>query len=226
MKTRDYNKFKFSKNNREIKHSSVEKLKASMKEHGFISGRPVLVTSDNIVIDGQHRLIAAKELNIEMHYDVIDGDYMKKMIELNSTQTNWTLTDYIKSYASLNIECYRKLLRFQEKYKLGMSVSIALCINNKIKTSDIRLGKQFVMNEYAEDIAEFVLNCTAVPYNKDYKFIQAINNVYKKLNRSQLTKLKTNLISVPQLSKSADYVIAFENILNKGKHGQNRIKLS
>lgn len=226
MKTRDYNKFKFSKNNREIKHSSVEKLKASMKEHGFISGRPVLVTSDNIVIDGQHRLIAAKELNIEMHYEVIDGDYMKKMIELNSTQTNWTLTDYIKSYASLNIECYRKLLRFQEKYKLGMSVSIALCINNKIKTSDIRLGKQFVINEYAEDIAEFVLNCTAVPYNKDYKFIQAINNVYKKLNRAQLTKLKTNLISVPQLSKSADYVIAFENILNKGKHGQNRVKLS
>ena len=116
MKTRDYNKFKFSKNNREIKHSSVEKLKASMKEHGFISGRPVFVTSDNIVIDGQHRLIAAKDLNIEMHYEVIDGDYMKKMIELNSTQTNWTLTDYIKSYASLNIECYRKLLRFQEKY--------------------------------------------------------------------------------------------------------------
>lgn len=226
MKTRDYNKFKFSKNNREIKHSSVEKLKASMKEHGFISGRPVLVTSDNIVIDGQHRLIAAKELDIEMHYEVIDGDYMKKMIELNSTQTNWTLTDYIKSYASLNIECYRKLLRFQEKYKLGMSVSIALCINNKIKTSDIRLGKQFVINEYAEDIAEFVLNCTAVPYNKDYKFIQAINNVYKKLNRAQLSKLKANLISVPQLSKSADYVVAFENILNKGKHGQNRIKLS
>jgi hypothetical protein len=226
MVTKDYGKFKFSENNREIKHGSVEKLKSSMKEHGFIAGRPVLITKDGVVVDGQHRLLAAKELDIDVHYDIIDGDYMKKMIELNSTQTNWTLTDYIKSYASLHVDCYRKLLKFQEKYKLGMSVTIALCIDNKIKTSDIRLGKLFVMNPYAEDIADFVLNCTHIPYNKDYKFIQAINNVYKKLNRAQLGKLKTNLISVPQLSKSADYVIAFENILNKGKHGQNRVKLS
>jgi hypothetical protein len=226
MVTKDYSKFTFSENNREIKQSSVEKLKASMKEHGFIAGRPVLITKDGVIVDGQHRFIAAKELGIEIHYEIIDGDYMKKMIELNSTQTNWTLTDYIKSYASLHVDCYRKLLKFQEKYNLGMSTTIALCIDNKIKTSDIRLGKLFVMNPYAEDIAEYVLNCTSIPYNKDYKFIQAVNNVYKKLNRSELAKLKTNLISVPQLSKSADYVIAFENILNKGKHGQNRVKLT
>ena len=226
MVTRQYEKFRFSENNREIKKASVEKIKHSMKEFGFIPGRPILVTKDGVVVDGQHRLLAAKELGIEIQYETIDGDYMKKMIELNSTQTNWTLNDYVKSYASLNIDCYRKLLKFQEKYNLGMSVTIALCIDNKIKTSDIRIGKMFVMSPYAEDVADFVLNCSHIPYNKDYKFIQAINNVYKKLNRAQLTKLRTNLISVPQLSKSADYVIAFENILNKGKRGENRVKLS
>jgi hypothetical protein len=46
--------FKFSDNNRGIKPVSVAKLKASMQEYGFITGRPVLCTSEGVIIDGQH----------------------------------------------------------------------------------------------------------------------------------------------------------------------------
>jgi hypothetical protein len=219
--------FIFSDYNREIKQKSVEKIKKSMETYGFIEGRPVLCNVDGVVIDGQHRLFAAKQLGIEVHYEIIKGDITKKMIELNSTQTNWALIDYINSYANQNVDCYRKLLKFQDKYKLGMSNSIVVFIQgSKCISGDIREGKIFNINPNAEQIADFVLNCTFVPYYKEHKFVQAICNVYKKLTKAQLQKIKTNLIAVPQFSKSSDYIIAFENILNKGKRGENRVKLS
>ena len=226
MKTKNYSMFSYSANNREVKASHVEKIKQSMQLYGFVEGKPILCTKSGIIIDGQHRYEAAKILGIEIVYEYIYGDVDKQMVELNSTQNNWTLSDYINSYANQNIDCYRKLLKFQDKYKLGMSNSISVfMIKSNSVSSQIRSGKVFNINPYAEQIAEYVSNCAHVPYHKEHKFIQAINVVYKKLNRAQLQKIKDNLMSIPQFSKSSDYIIAFENILNKGKRGENRVKL-
>lgn len=227
MITKDYSFFKYSSNNRGIKPVNVAKIKKSMEKYGFIAGRPVLCTPDGVVVDGQHRLEAAKELNIPVLYEIVTTDFVKTMIELNSTQTNWVLLDYINSYADQGVDCYRKLLKFQEKYKLGMSNCILIYMNKSInKSADIRAGKVFVINPDAEAIADFILNCDFVPYYKEHKFIQAINTVYKRLNKEQLNKIKTNLIAIPQFAKATEYIMAFENILNKGKIPANRIKLS
>lgn len=94
------------------------------------------------------------------------------------------------------------------------------------RSSDIREGKVFTINPNAEAVADFILNCNFVPYYKEHKFIQAVNAVYKRLNKEQLQKIKTNLIAIPQFAKASDYIMAFENILNKGKIPANRIKLS
>ena len=227
MKTKNYSFFSYVKSNREIKPANVAKIKNSMEVYGFMDGRPILCTRAGEVIDGQHRLEAAKELNIEVVYEFVEDGATEKMIVLNATQTNWALNDYINSYANQNIDCYRKLLKFQEKYKFSMSNSISLFIyGTKSVSNDIRAGKIFTINPYAEPVAEFILNCSHVPYYKEHKFINAINTVFKKLTGEQLRKIKTNLISVPQFSKSGDYIIAFENILNKSKREKDRVKLS
>jgi hypothetical protein len=227
MKTRNYAFFSYSENNRSIKPASVAKMKKSLEAYGFISGRPILCTEKGVIIDGQHRFEAAKDLGIEIVYEIIKGDIDQKMIELNSTQTNWALIDYINSYASQNIDCYRKLLKFQEKYKLGISNNMVVFIKgSQSNTANIRKGAIFNINPDADAIAEFALNCSHVPYYKEHKFIQSLNFVWSKVTKTQLQKIKVNLISVPQLSKASDYIIAYENIINKGKQGSNRIKLN
>lgn len=227
MTTKDYSFFKYSSNNRGIKPVNVAKIKKSMEKYGFIAGRPVLCTAEGVIVDGQHRFEAAKELNLPILYEIVTTDFVKTMIELNSTQTNWELLDYINSYADQGIDCYRKLLKFQEKYKLGMSNSIFVYLDKTTnRSSDIREGKVFTINPNAEAVADFILNCNFVPYYKEHKFIQAVNAVYKRLNKEQLQKIKTNLIAIPQFAKASDYIMAFENILNKGKIPANRIKLS
>ena len=226
MKTTNYSKFLFSRENREIRTKTVLAIKDSMTKFGFIPGRPVLITKEWVIIDGQHRFLAAKELGISVEFEIVEGNYIDKMILLNSTQSNWTLEDYVNSYAQQNVDCYRKLLKFKEKYELNLSCSIVLLFGSGVKTADIRKGEVLKQNPNADRMAEYVLNCSTISYNKDQKFVRAIAAVYDKLTRPQLIKLRSRLIVVPALSNTTDFVIAFENIINKGKRGDYKVKLS
>jgi hypothetical protein len=226
MKTKNYSKFVFSKQNREIRPKTVLAIKESMQKFGFIPGRPVLITKEWLIIDGQHRFLAAKDLGIEVEFEILEGNHVEKMIQLNSTQSNWTLEDYVTSYANQNIDCYRKLLKFQEKYDLNLSSAITIFFGAGIKSADIKKGGVLKIRENAEQIAEFILNCNTVSYNKDNKFVRAIVSVHDKLTKSQLNKLKSRLLIVPKLSNSQDFIIAFENIINKGKRGDYKVYLN
>lgn len=226
MKTTNYSKFLFSKENREIKTKTVVAIKESMKKFGFIPGRPVLITKEWTIIDGQHRFLAARDLNIAVEFEVLEGDHIDKMIHLNSTQSNWTLEDYVNSYAQQNIDCYRKLLKFKEKYDLNLSSAITIFFTSGVKSDAIRKGEILKINSDADKIAEFILNCNTVSYNKDNKFVRAIVIVYNKLTKSQLSRLKSRLIIIPKLSNSTDFVTAFENIINKGKRGDYKVYLN
>jgi hypothetical protein len=226
MKTKNYSKFVFSKQNREVKTKTILSIKESMQKFGFIPGRPVLVTKEFVIIDGQHRFLAAKDLGIEIEFEILQGDYVEKMIKLNSTQSNWSLEDYVNSYASQNVDCYRKLLKFQEKYDLNLSAAITLFFGSGVKSAHVKRGDILKIRGNAEQVAEFVLNCNTVSYNKDNKFVRAICSVYDKLTKSQLNKLKSRLIIIPKLSNTNDFIIAFENIINKGKRGDYRVDFS
>lgn len=226
MKTKNYSKFVFSKQNREIRPKTVLAIKESMQKFGFIPGRPVLITKEWLIIDGQHRFLAAKDLGIEVEFEILEGNHVEKMIQLNSTQSNWTLEDYVTSYANQNIDCYRKLLKFQERYDLNLSSAITIFFGAGIKSADIKKGGVLKIRENAEQIAEFILNCSTVSYNKDNKFVRAIVSVHDKLTKSQLNKLKSRLLIVPKLSNSQDFIIAFENIINKGKRGDYKVYLN
>ena len=225
MKTNNYSKFVFSKENREIKTKTVLAIKESMTRFGFITGRPVLITKEWLIVDGQHRFLAAKDLGIEVEFEILEGDHVDQMILLNSTQSNWTLEDYINSYANQNVDCYRKLLKFKEKYELNLSSAITILFGAGVASANIRKGDVLKINPNAERIAEFVLNCNTVSYNKDNKFVRAIVSVYDKLTKSQLLKLRSRLIIIPKLSNSTDFVTAFENIINKGKRGDYKVYL-
>lgn len=226
MKTKNYSRFLFSKQNREIKTKTIIAIKESMKKFGFIPGRPVLVTKEWIIIDGQHRFLAAKDLNIEVEFEILEGDYLEKMIQLNSTQSNWSLEDYVNSYASQNIDCYRKLLKFKDKYDLTLSSAITILFPPGVRYQNIKQGDVIAINPNADKVADFVLNCDTIAYNKDNKFVRAIVSVYEKLTKSQLNKLKSRLIVIPKLSNSTDFITAFENIINKGKRGDYKVQLT
>lgn len=99
-KTSDYNKFKFLDLNRSLDRRCINALKNSILKNGYI-GSPILVNDKYEILDGQHRFVALKESGMEIPYQVVDNGY-DAIIDLNTTQHNWGIEDYINYYCEKN----------------------------------------------------------------------------------------------------------------------------
>lgn len=225
METKDYQKFKFLKENRGIKIATVKKIEQSIKDFGIIPGRPVLVDESFNIVDGQHRFEAMKNLGIPVNYEVIKGDVISKTMALNSSQSQWLLIDYIKSYAAQNVDCYRKFLKFEEKYKFGVTASMYIFFSKETKTHTIRKGVVLDINPEADLVAEYILSLNEVSFFKTKDFIRAVVSLHRKASINQLLVIQSNILRVPRCATITEYVTAFENILNYRKRGNNIIKL-
>ena len=223
METRDYSKFKFLKTNRKVKESTVRKITDSIKEWGIIPGRSILVDGDYNIIDGQHRFMAIKSLGHPIPYEVINGDVIGKTMALNSNQQQWKLIDYINSYAEQGIECYRKFLKFEDKYNLGVSSSIMICFGLNASPTDIRKGKSLQFIEESDGIAQFIDSIENVSYKKSKPFVCSVIILFFKSNEQQRNLVKSNILKIPKFSDMSDYITAYENIINYRKRGGNRI---
>src|SRR6187549_2973465 len=148
--TKDYEKFRFLRANRAINKNNVEKIKASYREWGVIAGRPILIDKDFNIIDGQHRFLALKDLGFPIPYEIIGGDIIGKTMALNSNQDEWQLIDYAKSYAEQGYDCYRKLLKYDEKNKLGFTNSLRICFGSKTKGLDVKKVRDFEFKDNAD----------------------------------------------------------------------------
>ena len=225
MDTKEYSKFKFLKENRTINPTTVKKIEQSLKDWGVIPGRPILVDNFFNIIDGQHRFHALKNLELPISYEIITGDVIAKTMALNSSQSQWKLIDYIKSYADQNIDCYRRLLKFEEKYKFGVSASVKIFAEVDLKGTKIKKGGEFEVNPRADEIAEYILTLNQLSFYSTRDFIVGVLSLHKKASAKQLEIIRDNILKTPRCGSVADYITAFENILNYKKRGRNVIKL-
>src|SRR5437868_13330592 len=93
--TTDYEKFVFRKDNRaKICKEHVDRLIKSIKITNLLQWRPIEVNSAMEVLDGQHRLLAAKALGVPIYYKVIDNATPESIILMN-VHKNWGMGDYL-----------------------------------------------------------------------------------------------------------------------------------
>lgn len=124
-KTMDYDVFIKNKSNRPVDDRAVKKLMKSIQSQNLLDLHPIKVSKEFEIIDGQHRLEAAKRLKIEIPYIIDDRLNTKSMLNLNTSQKAWELADYFNAYVNEGLEDYVKLKAFIEEHK-GLSLSNAL----------------------------------------------------------------------------------------------------
>lgn len=125
LRTENYNIFTKPSYTRKITNSAVNRLIYSITKNGFLVN-PIIVNENMEVIDGNHRLEAARKVKTGVYFVIRKGFGFEEHLEMNGIQSNWKTKDFAKSYSDLGIESYVKLTEFNKLYD---EFSLYTCIN-------------------------------------------------------------------------------------------------
>lgn len=112
--TKDLGMFSSIDGNRVPNLIHVKRLTESLRKYGM-KCNPILVNEKMQVIDGQHRLLAAKEVKSEVYFIIIFGSNLTDVHTLNLNQKNWSKKDFMEGYANMGLKSYIKLRDFVKK---------------------------------------------------------------------------------------------------------------
>lgn len=146
--------------NRPVEKTNVEKLKESISSNNLLKECPILINEHWQVLDGQHRLAAAKQLNIPIYYIMKDGGNHKDVINLNQNKKNWKPEDFLRIYAEgLNLPDYIELQNFMVLNNLKLNQAQMLVrgpIKQMNEFADFRNG-DFKFDIDKEDLNDLLL---------------------------------------------------------------------
>lgn len=151
-KTTNYDMFTFREDNRvKIVHSHVKKISQSIQCRNLLELQPIIVNEKMEVLDGQHRLLAAKSLGLEIYYKIEKSCNFGDIILLNISKS-WGVNDYLNYYCKNGFDEYIKLRDFSKKNQLQTRVAYNLCCARSIKAYDEFKEGKF---KFSQDLYSF-----------------------------------------------------------------------
>lgn len=229
METYNYSQFNFNNKNRDISKQNVSNLKKSILEVGFIRQRAILVNKYYLIIDGHHRFLALQELKMPIYYEVEKEISLKEMIFLNSCQKNWSLSDFIYLHAKQGKSVYQELVFTSEKYNLTMSNSIQIVINNISMggiTKSIREGVELEIYKNKSELINLIIVAREnVGFTIKKDIVSALRILINKADKKEIEKVVNNFSSIREQTSVNNFLITFENIINRKMGVNNKINL-
>lgn len=125
-----YDIFKSIDGNRAVSNYAVKNLKNAIKKDNQLRIHPILVDENMRVIDGQHRLEAARQLAIPIYYIKSDVDE-SHFISANANQKTFTAHDYMIYHCKNRTNSsYDLLYEISNKYSLSVRSALYLFFDN------------------------------------------------------------------------------------------------
>lgn len=231
--TKDYSRFKVITGNRAVTETHVKKLMASIGRKNLLPYAPILVNEDMEVIDGQHRLEAAKLLNLEVYYLVAEGARVKDVQLLNASQKQWTLEDYADSYATQGYSDYEILRAFYQNQDIPVSIAVWLLSKDTWNGGHMMKFKEggFVITalEEAYEVADRIKifhEHTTPQVRRSKGFVRAIRTLHRneKVDWDRMKeKLEIFTHQIPSYQSAKDYLRFLEDIYNFKQRQVDRI---
>lgn len=191
-KTSDYTIFNSVKFNRDKNKRHIESLKKMLLKENLLHLHPILVNEKMEVVDGQHRLEAAKDLGLEVFY-IQDRISYEHILNSNLFQKKMSLGDVIKFY-SLKDELpdYIELHQFLEELDMSPKALMGLFFGTTTASmiEFIKSGK-FKMPKDSQSIKDLIKSFSTFIYFAKDKRLTPFSMFY-----------------------NANFTIAFRNIYN------------
>ena len=228
--TNNYAQFKILSGNRNIHKARVNKIISSIQKVGWITN-PIIVNENFEIIDGQGRFTALMSLNKPVEYIIHPGAGIEECRQMNINMSNWTIDDWVDSYAKENYPAYIYVLNLQKAYpdiSLQMILSV-VCTNGKrtdLKSEDKEHVKNGVLDMANIDqprVIEILDFCSKIiKYVKligGRKFLLLNAAIYaydhSACNRDRLVyAFKKNYRQAEPCTKAEDCISQIENIYN------------
>ncbi len=225
-KTKDYDMFVFRADNREkIDHTHVKKLQESIQSRNMLQLAPIIVNDKMEVIDGQHRLLAAKALGVEIFYREEKKMDCADIIRMNISKS-WRAADYLNFYCQHNYEEYKKLATFMKKNNVSLKVAMTIGMGQAhLVFEDFRMGNFKFPDECLDmeldicwDTINYIKKINGFsPYTSASRFWKAMLKLFKHPDfdankwRSNMKQMIDNFAAK---AKHEHYVHMFEHIYN------------
>jgi hypothetical protein len=235
QQTMRFSQFKILKGNRAVNEAHLRSLIKSIKNQNRLKNNPIIVNEKMEVIDGQHRLLSAKELETQVYYTVAKEADLETAQLLNLDNRSWGIKDYLESYIKLDRGDYRGLKTFSEKYGISISMSILLLNSNSMKKDSAYMRNfkdgKFIIDSWDEavDMAEKLNELKPYLENdsivNDREFVNAIKEVLEIAKIEVLVKrFRTSGTIIERSGWKKNYLRQLEDVYNFGLREKNRIR--
>ena len=237
LQTKNYEIFNKLQGNRAVNHANKERLKDSFKKNYVIS--PILVNENLQIIDGQHRLQAAKELGLPVYYIISKGTGLKEVQVLNVNQKNWAIDDYVDGYIDMGKDNYRIYKTFRKQFNLPATQTIEILegssssgskkdkVNFKNHVHNFKNGNLKIKNlKESERVAKAISSCS--PFYEGYKrktFVAAMMGILKKDN-FEIDTFLYKLSKYNNLMQDCVNVTAYTELIEEIYNYRNRNKIN
>lgn len=210
--TKDYNKFKYIKGNRNINISNKNKLENSMSEKQLVT--PILVNENFEVIDGQHRLTVCKEKGLPVYYHIEKGYDINDVKRANIVSRTWKMDDYLNMFVENGEEEYINFKEIVDAYGLTVKSLMVICatLNNKpLKEIEYKFKQGELEFDY-NGVLEFLDSLDDFNFFDDYyslKFISAFLEIYNKPtynHKNMQNKINSNGYTLTKQHTKDDYL--------------------
>jgi hypothetical protein len=231
--THNYDKFTLLRDNRDVNPAHVARLAASFYEHHLVS--PVIVNDKLQVIDGQHRLAAAKETGKPIHYIVIPEYGIDEVQVFNSNQKNWTKRDFLEMFVAQRKKHYIDFKEFMAAFPdLEWSACEALLTNTPREGKKERNMRDFQNGKFTiPNLAVSYKNARRVmefqPFYEGFTrraFVAALLGLFKTKaydHKEMIYKLGVSPKKLEHQTDTGAYREALEDIYNWKRLKENRV---
>lgn len=234
FQTKEYSKFKFRRDNRIVNDNHVKGLIKSMRERGWEPGSYVVINEKGEVIDGQHRVKAAMEINIPINYVIEKRASFETIRNLNRNQKNWAVADHIHGYVSENNLNYVRLNNFIKTYPdLKVTECMMLTQNNftSISRQEFESGK-FTTRDMVKAMSWADNIMSLKPYFEGYNRSIFVRGLVKILSKKPefkfeefLHKIQLRPGSIHLCGNVDQYIEMIEDIYNYKRRNNEKLNL-
>lgn len=239
LETREYEMFEKLPCNRQLHEGNIKKIQKSIAEENLLKERPILVDENLCVIDGQHRLEAARRMGISIWYQITEKNNLKNLILYNNNNKSWGIEDYLNFYSHQDgYESYKELDKFITKHMIDANIALHILSSDRSTGfyKDFKEGRyQFPEGEkYLEAVKKKEMIDETVAYikkktsgNKVYldrvTFYGALVTFFSSENffyETFFKKLEYKLDLMRPCSKREEYLRIFKDIYNWKNHSR------